>query len=201
MVTYNQIVSARSTASVLHMLITKRVEFSASHVCRNPLLSDRENEELFGAAANPHGHGHNYVIEVTVEGDPDPVTGMVLDLKKLKDVVNREVIETVRSPVSELRSSAFRPRRADRGEYRHRHLESPGAARLAQEGGRTARRPGVRDGRPVRRLFWGSGVIRVTRAYRFSASHRLHAARTCRTAKIANCTASATILTATVTTT
>ncbi len=75
------------------MLITKRVEFSASHVCRNPALSDRENEELFGAAANPHGHGHNYVIEVTMEGEPDPVSGMVLDLKKLKDVVNREVIE------------------------------------------------------------------------------------------------------------
>jgi 6-pyruvoyltetrahydropterin/6-carboxytetrahydropterin synthase len=76
------------------MLVTKRVEFSASHVCRNPLLSDQENEELFGAAANPHGHGHNYVIDVTVEGDPDPVTGMVLDLKKLKEVVNREVIQT-----------------------------------------------------------------------------------------------------------
>jgi 6-pyruvoyltetrahydropterin/6-carboxytetrahydropterin synthase len=76
------------------MLITKRVEFSASHVCRNPLLSDSENEELFGAAANPHGHGHNYAIDVTVEGDPDPVTGMVLDLKKLKEVVNREVIQT-----------------------------------------------------------------------------------------------------------
>lgn len=76
------------------MLITKRVEFSASHVCRNPLLTDGENEELFGTAANPHGHGHNYVVDVTVEGDPDPVTGMVLDLKKLKELVNREVIET-----------------------------------------------------------------------------------------------------------
>lgn len=75
------------------MLITKRVEFSASHVCRNPLLSDLENEALFGAAANPHGHGHNYVVDVTVEGDPDPVNGMVLDLKKLKEVVNREVIQ------------------------------------------------------------------------------------------------------------
>jgi 6-pyruvoyltetrahydropterin/6-carboxytetrahydropterin synthase len=75
------------------MLITKRVEFSASHVCRNPALSDRENEELFGAASNVHGHGHNYAIEITMEGDPDPVTGMVMDLKKLKDVVNREVIE------------------------------------------------------------------------------------------------------------
>src|SRR5712692_2337129 len=75
------------------MLITKRVEFSASHVCRNPSLSDRENEEMFGAAANPHGHGHNYAVEVTVEGEPDPVTGMVLDLKKLKEVVNREVVD------------------------------------------------------------------------------------------------------------
>lgn len=76
------------------MLITKRVEFSASHVCRNPLLTDRENEELFGRAANPHGHGHNYVIEVTVEGDPDPLTGMVVDLKRLKEAVNQEVVAT-----------------------------------------------------------------------------------------------------------
>ena len=74
------------------MLITRKAEFSASHVCRNPALTDHENEELFGAAANPYGHGHNYAIEVTVAGNPDPVTGMVIDLKKLKDLVNREVI-------------------------------------------------------------------------------------------------------------
>jgi 6-pyruvoyltetrahydropterin/6-carboxytetrahydropterin synthase len=75
------------------MLITRRVEFSASHVCRNPSLPDEENRRLFGAAANPHGHGHNYVLEVTVEGSPDPVTGMVLDLKLLKEILNREVVE------------------------------------------------------------------------------------------------------------
>ena len=75
------------------MLITRKVEFSASHVCRNPALTTRENEDLFGAAANPHGHGHNYVLEVTVEGDPDPATGMVLDLKRLKEILNREVVE------------------------------------------------------------------------------------------------------------
>jgi 6-pyruvoyltetrahydropterin/6-carboxytetrahydropterin synthase len=75
------------------MLITKRVEFSASHVCRNPALSDRENEALFGVAANPHGHGHNYVVDVTLAGEPDPVTGMVMDLKRVKEVVNREVLE------------------------------------------------------------------------------------------------------------
>jgi 6-pyruvoyltetrahydropterin/6-carboxytetrahydropterin synthase len=75
------------------MLITRKVEFSASHVCRNPALKEEENRELFGAAANPHGHGHNYVLEVSVEGTPDPVTGMVLDLKVLKDILNREVVE------------------------------------------------------------------------------------------------------------
>jgi 6-pyruvoyltetrahydropterin/6-carboxytetrahydropterin synthase len=75
------------------MLITRRVEFSASHVCRNPALPEAENRRLFGAAANPHGHGHNYVLDVTVEGTPDPLTGMVLDLKLLKDILQQEVVE------------------------------------------------------------------------------------------------------------
>ncbi len=74
------------------MLITRKIEFSASHVCRNPELSEEENRRLFGPAANPHGHGHNYVLEVSVEGRPDPVTGMVLDLKDLKELLNREVV-------------------------------------------------------------------------------------------------------------
>lgn len=74
------------------MLITRRVEFSASHVCRNPELSEEENRALYGEAANPNGHGHNYVVEVTLDGTPDPVTGMVFDLKQLKEVLNREVV-------------------------------------------------------------------------------------------------------------
>jgi 6-pyruvoyltetrahydropterin/6-carboxytetrahydropterin synthase len=75
------------------MFITRKVEFSASHVCRSPELSDEENRRLYGLAANPHGHGHNYVVEVTLEGQPDRVTGMVLDLKELKEILNREVVE------------------------------------------------------------------------------------------------------------
>jgi 6-pyruvoyltetrahydropterin/6-carboxytetrahydropterin synthase len=75
------------------MLITRKVEFSASHVCRSPELSEEENRRIFGLAANPHGHGHNYVLEVTVAGEPDAVTGMVLDLKELKEILNREVVE------------------------------------------------------------------------------------------------------------
>ena len=75
------------------MVITRKVEFSASHVCSNPRLSEQENLKLFGMAANPHGHGHNYVLEVSVEGQPDPVTGMVLDLKELKEVLHQAVVE------------------------------------------------------------------------------------------------------------
>jgi 6-pyruvoyltetrahydropterin/6-carboxytetrahydropterin synthase len=75
------------------MVISKRVEFSASHICRSPKLSDAENERVYGPAANPHGHGHNYVVEVAVEGEPDPVTGMILDLKRLKEILDDKVLE------------------------------------------------------------------------------------------------------------
>lgn len=75
------------------MRITRKVEFSASHVCRSPELSEEENRRVYGLAANPHGHGHNYVVEVTLEGQPDRVTGMVLDLKELKEILNREIVE------------------------------------------------------------------------------------------------------------
>ena len=52
------------------MIITRKVEFSASHVCRRPELTEEENRRLFGAAANPHGHGHNYVVEVSLRASP-----------------------------------------------------------------------------------------------------------------------------------
>jgi 6-pyruvoyltetrahydropterin/6-carboxytetrahydropterin synthase len=75
------------------MILTRKAEFSASHVCANPSLSEAENRALYGLAANPHGHGHNYVVEVSIEGEPDRVTGMVFDLRELKEILNREVIE------------------------------------------------------------------------------------------------------------
>jgi 6-pyruvoyltetrahydropterin/6-carboxytetrahydropterin synthase len=77
----------------MSMLLTRKAEFSASHVCANPALNEAENRRIYGSAANPNGHGHNYVVEVTVEGETDPVTGMVFDLRELKEIMNREVIE------------------------------------------------------------------------------------------------------------
>jgi 6-pyruvoyltetrahydropterin/6-carboxytetrahydropterin synthase len=77
------------------MLITRRAEFSASHVCRQPSLTPEQNREMYGLAANPKGHGHNYVLEVTLEGDPDPVTGMIFDLKTLKEVIQKNVVDSM----------------------------------------------------------------------------------------------------------
>ncbi len=74
------------------MVISKKIEFAASHVCRSAQLSDAENVRIYGPAANPLGHGHNYVVEVAIEGSPDPVTGMILDLKRLKDILEERVM-------------------------------------------------------------------------------------------------------------
>jgi 6-pyruvoyltetrahydropterin/6-carboxytetrahydropterin synthase len=75
-----------------HMVISKRVEFSASHICRSAQLTDAENERVYGAAANPLGHGHNYMVEVAIEGEPDAVTGMILDLKRLREILEDKVL-------------------------------------------------------------------------------------------------------------
>src|SRR5437762_12901171 len=82
----------RGDKRALMVLLTRKIEFSASHVYHNPNLSTEENRRIFGKCNNPHGHGHNYTLEVSVAGEPDPVTGMVLDLKELKDILEREVM-------------------------------------------------------------------------------------------------------------
>lgn len=73
--------------------VTRRLEFSAAHFYRNSKFSEEENRRIFGKCSNPHGHGHNYVLEVTVAGEPDPDTGMVLDLRVLKEILQQEVTD------------------------------------------------------------------------------------------------------------
>ena len=72
--------------------ITRKIEFAASHLYHNAAFSAEENRRVFGKCNNPHGHGHNYTLEVTIAGEPDPRTGMVLDLADLKDLLEREVM-------------------------------------------------------------------------------------------------------------
>src|SRR5215469_7970878 len=74
------------------ILLTRRATFSASHYYWNDAWSAEENQRVFGRCANRNGHGHNYTLEVTVAGEPDPVTGFVVDLKWLKEVMEREVL-------------------------------------------------------------------------------------------------------------
>jgi 6-pyruvoyltetrahydropterin/6-carboxytetrahydropterin synthase len=75
------------------VLLTRKAEFSAAHYYWNDAWSQQENEKVFGKCANRNGHGHNYTLEVTVAGEIDPVSGFVVDLKALKDVIEREVIQ------------------------------------------------------------------------------------------------------------
>ncbi len=74
------------------IFLTRRVVFSASHYYWNEAWPAEKNEQVFGRCANRNGHGHNYTLEVTVGGEPDPVTGFVVDLKWLKDVIESKVL-------------------------------------------------------------------------------------------------------------
>lgn len=74
------------------IFLTRRATFAASHYYWNEGWTEEKNRAVFGKCANRNGHGHNYTLEVTVAGEPDAVTGFVVDLKWLKDVMEREVL-------------------------------------------------------------------------------------------------------------
>jgi 6-pyruvoyltetrahydropterin/6-carboxytetrahydropterin synthase len=73
----------------------RRYRFAASHRLHTDRLSEEENARVFGKCANPYGHGHNYVLEISVSGAVDPATGMIANLAELDNFVEREVIEVV----------------------------------------------------------------------------------------------------------
>lgn len=87
------------------IFLTRRATFSASHYYWRTDWTAEKNEQVFGRCSNRNGHGHNYTLEVTVAGEPDAVTGFVVDLKWLKDVMEKNVL------------SAF--------DHRHLNLEAP----------------------------------------------------------------------------
>src|SRR5258708_17548175 len=82
---------ARSNA--LKIELGRRYRFSASHRLHSPHLTEEENCRVFGKCNNPYGHGHNYVLEVTMSGDVDPATGMIANLADLDAFVERQVLE------------------------------------------------------------------------------------------------------------
>lgn len=74
------------------VVVTRRTHFNAAHRLADPALSDAENARRFGPCANPNFHGHNYNLDVSVIGAVDPVTGYVIDIKTLKDLVETHVL-------------------------------------------------------------------------------------------------------------
>jgi 6-pyruvoyltetrahydropterin/6-carboxytetrahydropterin synthase len=83
--------SVRALAGIVY--ITRQVHFNAAHRLYNPTKSLAWNQKHYGRCTNPHWHGHNYVLEVTVKGQPDPVTGYIIDLARLKQILNRAVVD------------------------------------------------------------------------------------------------------------
>ena len=75
--------------------VTRKAHFSAAHRLYNPTFSDERNDATFDKCNNPMGHGHNYTIECTVAGNPDPLTGYVIDLKKLASLMDELIIDKV----------------------------------------------------------------------------------------------------------
>lgn len=77
------------------MIVTARLTFSAAHRLHNPNRTAEWNRQTYDKCDNPRGHGHNYALEVSVRGRIDPETGMVIDLKQLKDIMRDRVIDRV----------------------------------------------------------------------------------------------------------
>jgi 6-pyruvoyltetrahydropterin/6-carboxytetrahydropterin synthase len=77
------------------LFLTRRYYFSASHRLYNPAFTEAQNWEVFGLCNNPNGHGHNYELEVTVSGQRDAKTGMLVDIVKLDDIIKTRLIDKV----------------------------------------------------------------------------------------------------------
>ena len=165
--------SQRDTTKPMYYL-TRQTAFEASHYNRIPELSDAENFELFGAAANLNSHGHNYVLEVMVKGDVDTDDGMVINLTTLDALLKREVLAN----------------------YDHKHLNQqhpvfakhpdrqPTCENIAIEIWQrlTASLPvgmlhrvRLYESAPNFADYYGEGaMVYLTKVYEFSAAHRLH---------------------------
>lgn len=80
-------------SSPLKLELSRRYHFAASHRLHNDHLSEAENQRIYGKCNNPYGHGHNYVVEVSVSGEVDPATGMIANLADLDSFVECEVLD------------------------------------------------------------------------------------------------------------
>ncbi len=85
----------RENSADLKVQLGRRYRFTASHRLHSTRLSEEENFRIYGKCTNPHGHGHNYVVEISLSGDVDPATGMIASLADLDGFFEREILEAV----------------------------------------------------------------------------------------------------------
>lgn len=102
--------SVKRVSDGLKIELGRRYKFSASHRLHTDKLSADENWRVYGKCNNPHGHGHNYIVEVRVSGRVDPATGMIANLADLDGFVEREVIEPFDHKLLNEEVAAFRER-------------------------------------------------------------------------------------------
>ncbi len=156
------------------IFLTRRATFSASHYYWNDAWTAEKNEQVFGRCANRNGHGHNYTLEVTVAGEPDPVTGFVVDLKWLKDRDGAEVLAAYDHRHLNLEVPEFAEGDSDDGKHCHCGVEAAGAGIARRRWAASEPGAGLRDAGDVCRVPRRGMKAYFGRRYPLSASHRLH---------------------------
>jgi 6-pyruvoyltetrahydropterin/6-carboxytetrahydropterin synthase len=154
----------------MQVLTTKRFEFSAAHRYWNPSWSAERNLEVFGKCTSPYGHGHNYVLEVTVAGEVHPATGMVINVTDLKRIVGT-VLEGFDHKHLNEDTTYFRDRQPTT-ENIVQTLWSLIAAALPEEV--HLHRLRLYETDEIFADYYGEQTATFGRSYRFSAAHRLH---------------------------
>ncbi|GAA4000218.1 6-carboxytetrahydropterin synthase [Hymenobacter fastidiosus] len=96
------------SVTTMPITVCRKEHFNAAHRLHNPAWSDEQNQRIFGKCNNPHYHGHNYELIVRLTGEVDPETGYLYDLKRLSDLIKREILDTFDHRNLNLDTSDFR---------------------------------------------------------------------------------------------
>lgn len=94
-VKYTGVSASQPSRRMPTVYVTRKAHFNAAHRLHNPEKSEAWNRKTFGKCNNPNWHGHNYTLEVTVAGEPDPETGYVVDLAVLKRIIHEKIVDKV----------------------------------------------------------------------------------------------------------
>ena len=150
---------------------TRRFEFSAAHRYWRDEWSQAENERVFGKCTSRYGHGHNYTLDVTVQGQPDPITGMIMNMTELKAIVGEVLAEFDHKHLNE--DTPYFKQIIPTTENIVRVLWRLVAPRLPAEAALARLR--LYELSDLWAEYDGADEAGFSRSYTFSAAHRLHA--------------------------